>query len=175
MTTDARRFPCKTRSLHLTFRHADWWSWESPPASSDRLGICPWRSGRTSCQEMLAEAAEPALAFIKERMVERTWGAAVCQIINLRKLVLEFETDERKKAQLEVVVERAKHWKFPLAWEDSVLEWSGQLKESSWEGVLELKDDLHFLKLPPVADDLPKRIYYVVRMTWIAKEVKRPE
>ena len=27
-----------TRRLTLTFRHSDWWSWESPPESSDKLG-----------------------------------------------------------------------------------------------------------------------------------------
>ena len=122
---------------------------------------------------MLAEPAEPTLAYIRERMVEGTWGAAVCEIMNLRELVLEFEIDERKKTQLEVVVERAKGWKFPLAREDFVLEWSGQVKVSSWEGVQELKDDYHFLKEQPVPADLPKRIYYVVRMTWDAKQVKR--
>ncbi|EXJ60486.1 hypothetical protein A1O7_04639 [Cladophialophora yegresii CBS 114405] len=171
ITTDARRFPFKTHSLHLTFRHSDWWSWESPPASSDRLGICPWRRHRTSCQAMLAEPIQPDLAYIKERMVEGTWGGSICQILNLRKLVLEFETDERKKSQLEAVVERAKGWKFPLAWEDLVLEWSGQLDVSRWEGVRDLKDDYHFLKEQPVRDDLPKRQYYVVTMVWQAKPV----
>lgn len=42
-------FSFRTSRLRLTIRHADWWSWESPAESSDRLGICPWRSWRTSC------------------------------------------------------------------------------------------------------------------------------
>jgi hypothetical protein len=171
ITTDARRFPFKTHCLHLTFRHPDWWSWESPPASSDRLGICPWRPHRTSCQEMLAEPFRPDLAYIKERMVEGTWGGSICQILNLRKLVLEFEVDERKKSQLEVVAETAKGWKFPMAWEGFVLEWNGQLKESWWEGVRDLKDEYHFLKEQPVQDNLPKRQYYVVTMIWDARPV----
>lgn len=122
---------------------------------------------------MLAEPLTPDLSYIEERMVEGTWGASICQILNLRKLVLEFEIDERKKSQLEVVVERAKGWKFPMAWEDFVLEWSGELKESSWEGVRDLKDDYHYLREQlreqPVSDNLPTRKYHVVKMVWQAK------
>ena len=146
---------------------------------------------------MLAEPAEPTLPYMRERMVEGTWGAAVCEIINLRELVLEFEIDERKKLQLEVLVERARAWKFPLAREDFVLEWTGKAKESTWEGesssttIVELKDlvtdatlgtppgvrdmeeDYHFLKESPVPLNLPKRIYHVVKMTWDAKPQTR--
>lgn len=171
ITTDARRFPVRTRCLHLTFRHSDWWSWESPPASSDRLGICPWRRGRTSCQEMLAEPAQPDLDFIKAHMVDGTWGATIAQIMSLRTLVLEFETDEKKKSQLQVVVERAKAWQFPMAWENFVLEWNGQLEESSWEGIKDLKNDDQYLRERPVADDAPKRKYYVVKMVWKAQRI----
>jgi hypothetical protein len=175
ITTDARRFPCKTRSLHLTFRNADWWSWESPPASSDRLGICPWRLDRTACQDMLSEPNKPTLHYIKEHMVDGTWGAAVCQILNLRELLLEFEIDERKKSQLQAVVERAKAWRFPLAREDYVLEWDGQLKEFSWGGLRDLMDDPHFAHFPRESSELgdkPKRAYCVVKMRWSSKRVR---
>ena len=124
---------------------------------------------------MLAEPAEPTVDYIKKHLVKGTWGAAVCEIMNLRELVLEFEIDERKRSQLDAVVERAKAWKFPLAQEDFVLEWSGGIKWSSWEGIRELKEEYHFLKESPVADDLPKRICHVATMVWSAKEVQKSE
>ncbi|OAL19632.1 hypothetical protein AYO22_09794 [Fonsecaea multimorphosa] len=173
LVTDAWRFSFRTSCLHLTLRHADWWSWESPVGSSDCLGICPWRPHRTSYQEMLFEPLEPSLAYIRDRMGERTWGGAVCKIRGLRKLVMEFEIDEKKKSQLQVVAERAKHWIFPLAGEEFVLEWTGQLEESSWEGVRDLRDDYHFMREQPLQANLPRRKYYVVKMTWRAKTAAR--
>ncbi|KIX09681.1 uncharacterized protein Z518_00762 [Rhinocladiella mackenziei CBS 650.93] len=161
-------FSFGTRLFHLTLRHSDWWSWESPVESNDRLGICPWRENRTSCQQMLAEPAQPSLSYIKARMIPSTWGGQICRIQGLRELKMEFETSEVKRSQLQVVVERAKHWKFPLAGENFVLEWIGELKESSWEGLLNLKDDYQVLREQPISEDAPKQKYYVVRMVWRA-------
>lgn len=161
-------FRFESARLLLTIRHADWWSWESPAESSDRLGICPWRESRTSCQQMLAEPVCPSIEYISERMKEYTWGGALCKIQGLKALEMEFETDELKKPQLETVVERAKGWKFPLVGNGVVLEWTGKLKEFAWEGLRDLKDDVQVLKRKPVTGDLPKRKYYVVKMTWEA-------
>ncbi|KAJ9617122.1 hypothetical protein H2200_000843 [Cladophialophora chaetospira] len=122
---------------------------------------------------MLAEPPKPDLEYIKQHMTGSTWGDSICQIEGLRKLILEFEIDERKRSQLDVVVERAKGWMFPLREEDSVLKWDGQLYESSWTGVWDLKDDFHLLKQQPVPDDLPKRGYHVVKMTWNTETVRQ--
>lgn len=119
---------------------------------------------------MLAEPPRPELEYIKQHMSASTWGGSICEITGLRKLVLEFEIDERKKSQLDTVVERAKGWIFPLSKENFVLEWDGQLAASSWEGVRDLKDDLHFLKEQPVPADLPTRGYNVIAMVWNARE-----
>jgi hypothetical protein len=62
------------RNLRLTLRHSDWWSWESPPESSDCLGICPWRPGRVSHQEMLAQPLQIAYDQMRKVMVPGTWG-----------------------------------------------------------------------------------------------------
>ncbi|EXJ91837.1 hypothetical protein A1O3_00387 [Capronia epimyces CBS 606.96] len=161
----------QTRKLHLTIRHSDWWSWESPAESNDRLGICPWRVARTSCQQMLAEPPRPSVSYIKERMSPQTWGGQICQVPGLQMLEMEFETDEVKRAQLELVVQRAKSWVFPLCNQNVVLAWTGQLKESSWEGLRELKDDYQVLREQPVGDNLPRRKYYVVSMLWRASAI----
>ena len=159
------KFPAK--SLCLTLRHSDWWSWESPPASSDRLGICPWRPERTSSHQMLAEPAEPTLEYIQERMSSNTWGGQVCTIIGLKTLEMEFEIEDRKKRQLDVVVERAKSWKFPLH-QGRTLEWTGRLEESSWTGLKSLKDDNQMLRESPIPENAPTRCYHVVKMSWNA-------
>ncbi|ERF69705.1 hypothetical protein EPUS_03697 [Endocarpon pusillum Z07020] len=55
-------------------------------------------------------------------------------------LEVEFEAVEGKKRQLERVVERAKHWRFPLKG-DRVLAWTGEVVASTWEGCVNLTED----------------------------------
>lgn len=84
-------------------------------------------------------------------------------------LELEFEIGEEKRSQLQAVIERAKYWKFPLTRDPGVLRWTGDLNESSWEGLRDLKDDHQFLVerlASPQEQELPKRKYYVVSMYW---------
>ncbi|KAK5049985.1 hypothetical protein LTR84_004104 [Exophiala bonariae] len=155
------------KRLHLTLRHSDWWSWESPPNSSDRLGICPWRTERTSHHQTIAEPEQPDINYIRERMTPETWGGQLSQVKGLEVLEIEFETDLNKKEQLEVVVARAKHWKFPLA-NGTVLEWTGQQKDYSWEGLKYLKDDGQMLRESPISRHALKRKYEVTTLTWKA-------
>ena len=160
-----------TKQLTLTFRHSDWWSWESPAESSDKLGICPWLPSRVSHQTMLAQPLEPELHSIKEGMKQGTWGQQICQVKGLSVLRIEFEIDVVKKAQLQHVLERAKYWKFPLDGSNGVLEQVGDVRESSWEGLADRKDDSSTTLNPPLLtsptwNDRPKRTYYVAEMTW---------
>ena len=50
---------------------------------------------------------------------------------------MELETDMRKKAQLDNVVEHARYWRIPMG-EDRELRWTGEARESSWTGVADL-------------------------------------
>ncbi|KAK8098556.1 uncharacterized protein PG998_014042 [Apiospora kogelbergensis] len=131
------------RTLRITLRHTDWWSWESPPASSDKLGICPWERGRT-------------------------WGWQVCQVKNLKTLEMEFEIDERKKHQLDVILERAQHWIFPMSDGDGVLKQSGAVVHSSYEGFVRNKDDSTPVLNPTGNHDNPwtDRTFHIAVMTW---------
>ena len=159
-----------TKQLTLTFRHSDWWSWQSPAESSDKLGICPWLPARTSQQAMLAQTLEPDLVFLNEYMKQGTWGFQISQIKGLSILKIEFEIDVVKKAQLQVVLERAKHWKFPLEGTNTALKQVGEIRESSWVGLADLKDDsspmLNRTSTSAQQDDRPRRTYYVAEMTW---------
>lgn len=168
-----------TKNLRITLRHSDWWSWESPAESSDRLGICPWMRGRTSHQGMLAQPLALSQDELRERMVEGTWGWQIGQVQGLQRLEIEFETDVDKKEQLQKVLDRAQHWVFPLSGQNAALVKSGDLVESTWEGSAVLRDDFntpHPLLLrrrsmgssfPITRDEQhPSRTYYVAVMTW---------
>lgn len=152
----------------LTLRHSDWWTWESPLRSNDQLGICPWKSAQTSWTEM---EAEPLEGPENESQWNNSWGGQFRYIRGLEVLEIEMETIEAKRSQLERVVERAKHWKFPLEG-DWVLAWTGQIQESTWQRSARLKDDPgeERAELTPVtgraAWAVPTYNYLVIKMTW---------
>lgn len=62
-----------------------------------------------------------------------TWGGLIAELTRLAVLAIEFETEIKKKSQLDVVVERAKRWKFPR-YDAAHLCWSGEIAETKWEG-----------------------------------------
>jgi len=68
-------------------------------------------------------------------------------------LRIEFETDVVKKDQLQKVLERAKHWRFPLVGTNSVLEQVGEVCESGWEGPAYLQDDSRSILVSRVPSD----------------------
>ncbi|KAH8664557.1 hypothetical protein BX600DRAFT_541134 [Xylariales sp. PMI_506] len=161
----------RTRCLRLTLRHSDWWSWTSPPESSDRLGICPWLPGRVSHQAMLAQPPRgwPCAKLRDELMVEGTWGWQISQVEGLETLEIEFETDIVKKAQMEKVLDRVQHWIFPLLDRRAALVQAGEVEESQWEGPANLKDDYaNVLNATPNQPPQETRTYYVAVMTWKA-------
>ena len=159
----------KTKSFKITFRHSDWWSWGSPPESSDRLGICPWLPDRVSHQAMLSQQLEPTIQQLKATMIKGTWGWQIGQIVGLEVLEIEFETDIVKKDQMKCVLERAKHWKFLLHDSDAVLESNGEIRESEWVGQAHLKqDNTPALRqvIPEAEAAVPMRTFHVAQMKW---------
>jgi hypothetical protein len=170
-----------TRVFTLTFRHSDWWSWESPPESTDKLGICPWVRERTSSQTMLAQPLSPALPDLKATMIKGTWGWQIGQIERLEVLRIEFETDITKKKQLDAVLERAKHWRFPVHGVDAVLETNGKIVTSEWTGPAHLKQDSTAAMLRSTrgsgSDDLDTamRTKCVAEMTWKKRKLSAGE
>jgi hypothetical protein len=147
------KIQCK--KFKITIRHSDWWSWDSPVDSPDRLGICPWRHGehgRTTCDEMEAESREHDLrpkwdqlrAARNEPWRSKgdrlVWGYDLQFIEGLEILEMELETEIRKKSQLENVVEIAKCWRIPMGG-DRELRWTGKIQEHTWIGVADLRSD----------------------------------
>jgi hypothetical protein len=137
--------PTSCKKFKITLRYSDWWSWESAVDSDDKLGICPWRSGRTTHEEMLAEPREKDLrrrwdeirrdnTDPEEAGTSGVWGYELQFISGLESLEMKFETDIRKKSQLEAVVDRAKFWRIPMD-NQSELKWTGEMRESTWTGM----------------------------------------
>lgn len=93
-------------AIRITLRRSDWWDWESnhPPI------INPFK-GRTNLSEMqndmLVEGGNPEFKL-------KAWGLAFRKMPNLKTLVIEFETSEDQKANMEKIVEWAVKWRFPL-------------------------------------------------------------
>lgn len=91
------------RKFTITFRHTDWWFWES----NEALGIDPFRPGRTRASEMGTRS--------HDRYYNRTgWGEQISSIPSLEEFVIEFETIMRKRDQLDAIIQRALQWKFPM-------------------------------------------------------------
>lgn len=156
------------KKLILTLRRSDWWTWDAPVMSSDQLGICPWRHGRTDWRQMEEEPWEGPLDG-----KWRGWGDQFRHVCGLEVLEMEFEAVEAKRSQLERVVERAKHWRFPLDDHDRILAWTGVVKESTWLGAVDLKEDhgdrpVRLRSVHAAEADAPIRTcpYLVMTMNW---------
>ncbi|POS75779.1 hypothetical protein DHEL01_v205830 [Diaporthe helianthi] len=114
-------------SLRIYLRRTDWWNWES----NAPLVINPYspRASRVSpitVANMLntmrtsAEAdtrMEPHLRCTTPTSIPRwdCWGLLFLRMHNLKKLTIDFETSEDKKAELGSIVEWAHlRWRFPI-------------------------------------------------------------
>ncbi|KAL1296786.1 hypothetical protein AAFC00_000248 [Neodothiora populina] len=138
-------------TLILRLGRTEWWTWEDAPIegscsfsdtdTTPQLAIEPgygdgWIRTQTSTSRyrMLDEAA-------KRRRYEwhgwpnpYCWGAQITEFKGLKRLEFVFETFAQKADQLEVVVECAKAWRFPMN-DGYELRWDGRVEKDSWTGV----------------------------------------
>lgn len=98
-----------------------------------QLALDPARGPETRplLSDMLVLAAERRDGQ-HPRYEEGTWGAAIGALPDLRTFELVLETFLQKKRQLEVVVECAKTWRFPLADTRCELVCDGKIEALSW-------------------------------------------
>ncbi|KAI9761999.1 MAG: hypothetical protein M1840_001497 [Geoglossum simile] len=104
----------RPRKLTITVRHTDWWYWEC----DDPLGIDPRLPGRVHKNEMLSGDPHAEVKDSGDRRAARVrlaWGNQFKNLKGLCELVIELETVERKKSELDGIVARAKGWWFKLA------------------------------------------------------------
>ncbi|KAI9769725.1 MAG: hypothetical protein M1839_003601 [Geoglossum umbratile] len=104
----------RPRKLTITIRHTDWWYWES----DEPLGIDPRLPGRVRKREMLSSDPNTEVKDSGDRRAARlrlAWGNQFKNLSGLCELVIELETVERKRLELDGIVARAEGWRFELA------------------------------------------------------------
>lgn len=145
---DSRRID----KLTIRLGRADWWTWEDVVVvgmtdlpdddGHGQLALDPslgsgWRRG-PSCISRCTMLRETA----KRRNGEwdrwpphrRCWGAQIAEFEGLQELEFVLETFAYKADQLDVVVECAKLWKFPMG-NGFELIWDGGVEKDQWIGV----------------------------------------
>ncbi|KAL8998127.1 MAG: hypothetical protein Q9169_002748 [Polycauliona sp. 2 TL-2023] len=111
---------CPT-TLIITLRHSDWWWWEEgAPLTMD-----PKQPGKAS----ITRHSQPSDPF-----APRSWGNQFRKIKGLRKLVLELETVETKKSELDAIVDRAEGWKFVLGDDRTLSLNKSKTRRTGWLG-----------------------------------------
>jgi hypothetical protein len=136
ITKDQRTHGVLPTRLIITVRHTDWWSWESDaPFSMD------------------------------EHKYGSLWSKGFEAFPSLQEFVMELETLERRKAEMDIVAEGVRKWKIDLG-NGRVLRTNGiALKACTWNGSAKFCGGL---RAPEGATTLP---YYVVTITWKAQNV----
>ena len=155
------------------------------------MALDPKRKGRARIGEWVGA---------KEPFEDGSWGQRFASLIGLEELELELETVEYKRAELDLNLERATSWKFPLANGNILIMDPSATIKTTWIGSKHFKGIPHastptdsqprksssakfmtFKSLPKdrlksellAPDD--KLEYYVVTMTWRAQPVSEEE
>ncbi|MCJ1243974.1 hypothetical protein MMC30_001171 [Trapelia coarctata] len=114
--------------LHITIRHTDWWWWES----GEQLVFDPKQPGR---------ASGPPSRKTTDPFDQLSWGNAFHYLHGLKQFVLELETIESKKPELDEIISRAKTWQFPLADDGYLVLDPKKTKYSAWRGLNRFDND----------------------------------
>ncbi|KAI9766653.1 MAG: hypothetical protein M1839_004793 [Geoglossum umbratile] len=131
----------RPKKVTITLRHTDWWNWEE----DEPLGIDPRLPYRVRSNEMLSEDPNDRNEKTPDRArTERAWGYQFKNIQGLREVVIELETVERKIAELNAIVKRAKGWRFQLADGRVLIRDEDQTRSYTWRG----SEKFHRLAVP---------------------------
>jgi hypothetical protein len=121
----------------------DWWSWDEPLSSDEKLGIHPFRRSRAMCEDMDKRAEN-------EEVAPWAWGYQFKRFQGLQELEMEFETIEAKSKQLDAVVQHAVAWRFPLSDGKVLTTEDMPVVQSRWHGL----GDKH-ITYPPEVKEIP--------------------
>ncbi|KAL9620976.1 MAG: hypothetical protein Q9160_004494 [Pyrenula sp. 1 TL-2023] len=141
--------------LKLTLRHTDWWNWEQ----SRPLCLDPKQPGQPSRANYVAPH-QPFNSW--------SWGVCLASINGLQTFVLELETVNTKKNELDDIVHRAQDWVFPM--HDGAFLICDPLsrKVTTWKGIdrfYELSQET-WRPAGRGEGDAPELTYYVVELMW---------
>jgi len=108
--------------LQITIRHTDWWHWEY----GEPLYLDPMQAGT---------AYETPSFGSSDLFSEKSWGYAFRNLHGLKEFVLELETVESKKSELDAIVSRARTWQFQLADDEYLVLDQRKTTYSAWRGL----------------------------------------
>lgn len=171
-------------SLKITIRHTDWWY--NLLGENSPLALDPKRKGRARVTDWEGE---------EDPFEPGSWGQRFEYLKGLRQFELELETVDSKRGELDVVVDRARTWKFPLGDGRILMLDVSATRKDTWTGSKHFKG----LNAPSVPAGLQLRQgstasfsgwskkrtnsepevlvpedtldYYVVILTWCAKDI----
>lgn len=89
--------------LRITIRHTDWWY--NLLGENSPLALDPKRKGRARVGEWVGP---------KEPFEPGSWGQRFVYMRGLKKFSLELETVQSKRQELDIIVDKARTWRFPL-------------------------------------------------------------
>jgi hypothetical protein len=121
----------------------DWWTWTDDPNTTDgeqQLALDP------ACGVETRPLLTDMLSFAARRRdgqhpaYDQSWGAAICNLPDLKTFELILETFLEKKRQLEVVVDCAKTWKFSLKETQYEMVCDGTVEDLRWTNATNEKD-----------------------------------
>ncbi|MCJ1432846.1 hypothetical protein MMC27_002204 [Xylographa pallens] len=107
--------------IHMTIRHTDWWDWEHGRA----LHLDPKQAGQ----------AQKPFRTEDESFLDGSWGGAFRHLRGLQQFVLELETVEAQRAELDEIITRAAGWRFPLGDGKILVLDKSETVHSTWRGV----------------------------------------
>jgi hypothetical protein len=115
----------------------------SPPCMFPPCAVfafCPWLTGAVSTDVMVQQPLRPDQPFFRARMNRQCWGGQLCLVEGLIVLKIQFEVHESRKEELELVLQRASFWQFPIPGDCEVLIHE-RTRRWSWKGNAEPKAD----------------------------------
>lgn len=111
-------------SLRIYLRRTDWWNWESnAPLVISPFNSSPNRPTPGQMQQSMRalhdadQRLEPHLRSSSPSTVPHwgCWGLLFLRMLELQTLIIDFETTDDKRSEMEAIVDWAhQHWRFPV-------------------------------------------------------------
>lgn len=109
--------------IRITIRHTDWWY--NLLGENSPLALDPKRKGRARVGDWVLD---------EQPYESGSWGSRFANLKGLKKLELELETIEVKRAELDTIIERARFWRFPLGDGNMLVMDQESTEKSVWTG-----------------------------------------
>lgn len=136
ITKDQKTHGVLPRRLIISIRHSDWWGWEHDAS------LC-----------------------MDEHRYGSSWRESFGSFPSLEEFVMELETLERRKAEMDIIAEGVRKWRIDVG-NGRVLKTDGiPLKTCTWSGSTILSGGL------PTPEGVTSLPYYVVTITWKVQNV----